>query len=123
VAPENAAAAAVAALVWAGDTIVRGECETQAAFLRDLFFNPFRVRPTIAPQVRAWNDGCVVKLATAIYLDRDFGPARLGILADALEEAGVTDDEVLGHCRLPSRPRRAGHVRGCWLVDLLLGRE
>jgi hypothetical protein len=69
--------------------------------------------------VLAWNEGCVVKLAAGIYQDRDFSQERMGVLGDALEEAGVTDEEVLGHCR----GLAAGHVRGCWLVDLLTGRE
>jgi hypothetical protein len=41
-----------------------------------------------------------------------------GILADALEEAGCTDVKILSHCRQPGE-----HVRGCWVVDLLLGKE
>jgi hypothetical protein len=65
----------------------------------------------------AWNDGCVVKLARGIYEEAAFD--RLPVLGDALEEAGVTGQEVLGHCR----GLGAAHVRGCWLVDLLTGRE
>jgi hypothetical protein len=55
-------------------------------------------------------------LAEGIYADRAFD--RLPILADALEEAGCTDAEVLAHCRGPGP-----HVRGCWVVDLILGKE
>src|SRR5439155_24569283 len=62
------------------------------------------------------NDGTVVKLAQGIYDDRAF--ARLPILADALEEAGCMDTEILDHCR-----RAREHVRGCWVLDLLLGKE
>jgi hypothetical protein len=57
-----------------------------------------------------------VKLAMAVYQERAFD--RLPVLADALEEAGCTDAEILGHCRKP-----AVHVRGCWLVDLLLAKQ
>jgi hypothetical protein len=57
-----------------------------------------------------------VRLAETIYLDRAFD--RLPILADALEEAGCTNAEVLAHCRGP-----VPHVRGCWVVDLLLEKE
>jgi hypothetical protein len=63
--------------------------------------------------VLAWNNSCVVKLATVIYEERAFD--RLAILADALEDAGWTDAKILHHCRKP-----ALHVRGCWLVDRVL---
>jgi hypothetical protein len=58
----------------------------------------------------------VTALAKAIYGERAFD--RLPILADALEEAGCTNAELLGHCRQPGV-----HVRGCWVVDLVLGKE
>ena len=47
---------------------------------------------------------------------RDYGGLR--VLADALEEAGCTDADLLAHCR-----SGGGHLRGCWAVDLLLGKE
>jgi hypothetical protein len=63
-----------------------------------------------------WNDGTVKKLAQSIRAKRTFH--RLPVLADALEEAGCQDADILAHCR------QAGeHVRGCWVVDLLLGKE
>jgi hypothetical protein len=70
-----------------------------------------------------WNSGCVRQLAQCAYDDRDLpsgqlDTTRLAILADALEEAGCTDTDILEHCR-SSGP----HVRGCWVVDLLLGKE
>jgi hypothetical protein len=46
------------------------------------------------------------------------GSHRLAVLADALEEAGCIDADILNHCRQPGE-----HVRGCWVVDLLLGKE
>jgi hypothetical protein len=49
---------------------------------------------------------------------RHFDPACLARLADALEDAGCTDPELLGHLRSPGP-----HVRGCWAVDLVLGKE
>jgi hypothetical protein len=55
-------------------------------------------------------------LAQAIYDERAF--EHLPVLADALEEAGCTDAAILGHCRQPGP-----HARGCWVVDLLVGRE
>jgi hypothetical protein len=86
-----------------------------ATLLRDLFGNPFRP-VTAHPGWLAWEDGAVVKLAQAIYDERAFD--RLPILADALEEAGCTNAEILAHCR-----ETGAHVRGCWVVDLILGKE
>jgi hypothetical protein len=63
-----------------------------------------------------WNDGTVVKLAQSIYDERRF--TDLPILADALEDAGCADADILAHCRGPGP-----HVRGCWVVDLLLGKS
>jgi hypothetical protein len=64
----------------------------------------------------------VVGLAQAAYEERELhsgalDPARLSVLADALEEAGCTGPDILNHCRRPGV-----HVRGCWVVDLLLGK-
>ena len=86
----------------------------QSHLIRDIFGNPFR--PVVVEQ--AWlsqNEGTVRKLAQAIYDQRQF--SDLPILADALEEAGCSDQDVLAHCRGPGP-----HVRGCWVVDLLLGK-
>jgi hypothetical protein len=71
---------------------------------------------TADPSWLAWNDGTVAKLAAAIYDERRF--ADLPILADALEDAGCADAAVLAHCRGGGE-----HVRGCWVVDLLTGRQ
>ncbi len=82
--------------------------------LRDVFGNPFR-RVSLAPAWLAWEGGTVVKVAQTIYAERAFD--RLPVLADALEEAGCADAELLRHCRQPGE-----HVRGCWVIDLLTGR-
>jgi hypothetical protein len=87
----------------------------QASRLRECFGNPFRP-PAIRPEWLAWNGGIVGLLARAVYEEGAFD--RLPVLADALEEAGCTDAEVLGHLRGP-----VSHVRGCHVVDLLIGRE
>jgi hypothetical protein len=87
----------------------------QAALLRDLFGNPVRPRAETDRGWVAWNGGTVPKLAAALYAERAFG--RLPLLADALEDAGCADPDILGHLR-GSGP----HVRGCWVVDLLLGK-
>jgi hypothetical protein len=89
---------------------------TQVGFIRDLFGNPWRPCQAIRPEWAAWNDGCVVKLAKAIYDERRFGD--LPVLADALEDAGCTDAELLGHLRSPGP-----HVLGCWATDVILGRS
>jgi hypothetical protein len=95
-----------------GTRVVMAE---QVNFLHDIIGNPFC--PMIAhPSWLVWGDSTVVKLAQGIYDERAFG--RLPVLADALEEAGCDNAEILAHCR-GSGP----HVRGCWVVDLLLGKE
>jgi hypothetical protein len=63
-----------------------------------------------------WNGGAVRKLARAIYEKDAFD--RLPILADMLEEAGCADPDILSHLRGPGP-----HVRGCWPLDLILGKS
>jgi hypothetical protein len=91
------------------------EKAAQCDLLNDIFGNPFRPTP-IDRAWLAWNGGAVRRRAQAIYDDRAFD--RLPLLADALQDAGCTDEGILGHCRGPGP-----HVRGCWVVDLLLGRQ
>lgn len=88
-----------------------GQAEAQSVLLRDIVGNPFR--PVALDP--AWRTDAVVGLAAGVYADRAFD--RLPQLADALEAAGCTDAAVLTHCRGPGP-----HVRGCWVVDLLLGK-
>jgi hypothetical protein len=83
--------------------------------LRDIFAIPFRALPAISPMVLAWKDGTVPKIAQIIYDECAFD--RLPVLADALEEAGCSDQELLTHLRAPGP-----HVPGCWAIDLLLGK-
>jgi hypothetical protein len=88
------------------------ERAAQADLLRELFGNPFR--PVASDLGMLAQKVDVVRgLAQAIYTERAF--ERLLLLADALEEAGCRDEEVLAHCR-----QEGGHVRGCWVVDGLL---
>jgi hypothetical protein len=84
------------------------------ALIREVFGNPFR-DTAIDPAWLRWNDGTVRKIAQGIYKDRAFD--RLPILHDALMDAGCDDETILAHCRDPE-----GHVRGCWVIDALLGR-
>jgi hypothetical protein len=93
----------------------RAEQSAQADLLRDIMGNPFRPAPRVDPMVLAWNAGTVVKLAQVIYDERRF--TDLPILADALEEAGCTNADILDHCR-----GLGPHVRGCWVVDAILGK-
>jgi hypothetical protein len=104
---------------------VRGRDQAYAKLaqvVREIFGNPFRPI-IIPPTILAWNDATVVRLAQAAYEERHL-PAgtldsgRLAVLADALEEAGCTDADILDHLR-GSGP----HVRGCWTVDLCLGKS
>jgi hypothetical protein len=86
-----------------------------AGILREVFGNPFRPA-CFSRSVLAWNDGTAVKLAQAIYAERSFD--RLPVLADALEEAGCDNPDILNHLRGPGP-----HARGCWALDLLLGKS
>jgi hypothetical protein len=102
---------------------LRAEAEMLAGLLRDIIGNP--VRPCRPPPagVFAWNSGTLPRLAQAAYDDRllpsgHLDPNRLAVLADALEEAGCQDSNILDHCRWPGE-----HVRGCWVVDLILGKS
>ena len=88
--------------------------------MRDILGNPFRPS-TVNSDLLAWNGGTVLALARSIQsaralpqgtLDSD----RLAILADALEDAGCTDEALLTHCRAPGP-----HHLGCWAIDVLLG--
>jgi hypothetical protein len=80
--------------------------------VRDVFGNPFRPA-SLDP---AWLTDTVVALARGLYDARDF--SVMPILADALQDAGCDSDDILTHCRGPGP-----HVRGCWVVDLVLGKE
>jgi hypothetical protein len=99
----------------AANRLARQQSAAQCALLRDIFGDPFQPPRLIDRVQLAWDEGTVVKLAHAIYEDHAFD--QLSILADALEDAGCTDAEVLSHLRAPGP-----HVRGCWALDLLLGK-
>jgi hypothetical protein len=90
---------------------ITAEAET-CELIRDVFANPFRAVALDS----GWRTPKVTALAQAIYDERSFD--RLPVLADALEEAGCHDADILNHCRRPGP-----HARGCWVVDLILGRQ
>jgi hypothetical protein len=99
------------------------EREQQCHLLRDIFGPLFCRDVSVAPSVLTWNDGLVRKLAQSVYDQRKLpvgtlDVARLAVLADALEEAGCTNQVILSHCR-----NGGTHVRGCWAVDLILGKQ
>ena len=81
------------------------------ALARDIFGNPFRPA-TGDPE---WLTSTVVAIARGMYESGDF--SAMPILADALQDAGCDSDDVLDHCREGGR-----HARGCWVVDLVLGK-
>jgi hypothetical protein len=92
------------------------DAPAQAALLRDIVGAlAFRPLSRLIAAWLAWEGGTVPKLAASIYEERAFD--RLPILADALEEAGCDAAELLTHLRGPGP-----HVRGCWAVDLVLGK-
>jgi len=89
------------------------EAAAQSLLLRDIFGPRFFRAVTINP---AWLTSTVVSLGQAIYDERAFD--HMPVLADALEESGCTNQEMLAHCRGGSE-----HVRGCWLIDVILGKS
>jgi hypothetical protein len=103
-----------AGLLWE----MHAEALCQAGLLREVVGNP--IWPVCVQ--RAWLTPTVTNLATTAYQERalpsgEFDPLRLAVLADALEDTGCSDPEILGHLRSPGP-----HVRGCWALDLVLGK-
>jgi hypothetical protein len=87
------------------------ERTAQACLVREVFGNPFR--PVV--QNPEWRTENVLHLAHAAYAGAF---DALPLLADALEEAGCDNLDVLAHCRAPG-----AHVRGCWVADLILSKH
>jgi hypothetical protein len=109
---QTATIRAAVALEQGGVTTRDAEERVQFALLRDVFGNPFRPVAFAA----AWRTPQAVALARTAYEDRRF--EELPLLADALEEAGCTDEGILSHLRGPGP-----HARGCWVVDAVLNKE
>jgi hypothetical protein len=91
------------------------EIESRVLALAAAWNRNYGFRP-LDPTWLTWNNAIVPAIARHIYDDRAFHD--LPFLADALEDAGCTDPDILGHCRSGGE-----HVRGCWVVDLILGKE
>jgi hypothetical protein len=107
---------------------IPSEIPTLVALVRDIFGNPFRP-VAFAPE---WRTDTAVAIARQMYESRDFG--AMPILADALQDAGCDNADVLNHCRGAagggsgepvggSTASGGTHVRGCWVVDLVLGKQ
>jgi hypothetical protein len=100
------------------------EQEATWDFQRRLILDIFNLLPFHPTSIEpVWKTPTVVSLAQAAYENRilpvgTLEPASLAVLADALEDEGCTNSDMLNHCRQPGE-----HVRGCWVLDLLLGKE
>jgi hypothetical protein len=109
---QTAAVGAAIALSESGAKSREDEEQAQFELLRDVF-NPFRK----VKFDKEWRTDTTVALAKQMYESRDFG--AMPILADALQDAGCEEVAVLSHCR----DAKQVHVRGCWAVDLVLGKK
>jgi hypothetical protein len=97
-----------AAAPWDRDAATRAEAVAQFDLFHEI------VGPPVNPHWPEWRTETVRLVARGIYRDRTFW--HLPILADALQDAGCDDNNVLSHCR-----EVKDHVRGCWVVDLAMG--
>jgi len=88
------------------------ESAAHCDIIRDIFGNPFRKMKFN----KKWRTDTAIALAQQMYDSRDF--SAMPILADALQDAGCDNDAILSHCRDATQV----HVRGCWAVDLVLGK-
>ena len=87
--------------------------ELHIRLFRDIFGNPFR-KVKVSKQ---WRTDTAIAIARQMYDSRDF--SAMPILADALQDAGCDNDTILSHCRDSNQV----HVRGCWVVDLVLDKQ
>jgi hypothetical protein len=94
--------------------LVRQHVEAeQCNLLREVVGNPFR-SVHFDPAWRKWNGHALARMARMTFDAHRFD--ELLVVADMLEDAGCTDEAILAHCRQPRE-----HVRGCWVLGLLLG--
>jgi hypothetical protein len=106
---------------WKRAQAERARCQAEQRsrvcdLVREIFGNPFHPAVRVRAEVLNWSDGIARQIAVGVYEEGAF--ERLPILADALEEAGCTEDELLAHLRAPGV-----HVRGCWALDRILAEE
>ena len=97
------------------DPHIAAEIVVHAAMLRDIFGDPFASLPVVDARWLEWNNGTIPQLCTDMYEFRNFD--RMPTLDAHLRAAGCGDSRILKHCAL------AEHYRGCWVVDLLLGKR
>jgi hypothetical protein len=97
---------------WTLEYVNEAHLDFATSLFREVFGNPFR-----PIDFASWRTDTAVTLARQMYESRDFG--AMPILADALQDAGCDNPEVLNHCRDANQT----HVRGCWVVDGVLGKE
>lgn len=103
------------AMDWLARMVKHSSLDIPAALFHEVHGNPF-APAAFDPTWRRWGDGTLPRVAQGIY---DTGVYdQMPILADALEDAGCTSPLILDHCRGPDE-----HVRGCWVLDLVLERE
>jgi hypothetical protein len=117
------AAEGITLAVMADKASAAEEAAAQAHLLRCLFGNPFCPSPPLSAAVLSRNDRTIPRLAQAIYDERrmpegTLDTGRLAILADALLDAGCDNEGLLAHLR-----SEGPHVRGCWALDLILGKS
>jgi hypothetical protein len=94
------------------EAVSQPEERAQAELVRDIFGNPFRE----VEFNERWRTDTTQNLARQMYESREF--SAMPVLADALQDAACDNEDILNHCRNPGP-----HVRGCWVVDLVLGKE
>ncbi len=97
---------------WPSRSISEEFLGIQCHIIREIFGNPFQL-VEFSPD---WRTDTAVALARQMYESREFG--AMPILADALQDAGCDNEAILDHCRDANQV----HVRGCWVVDLVLGK-
>jgi hypothetical protein len=100
-------------MAWQAASCDPNERLRQVEIVRDVVGNPFRPA-AFTPE---WRTDTVVAIARGMYESRDF--SAMPILADALQDAGCENEDILNHCRNPGQV----HVRGCWVVDLVLNKS
>jgi hypothetical protein len=93
----------------------KNEQQQMAEILREIVGDPF-VETHLDPALLRWHDGAIPIIARSCYDSGDF--SQIGILGDALEEAGCSDRAIVEHVR-----NSQNHYRGCWVVDLILGKK